>query len=496
MPSERRISVAANPTVIESYVPGRMDRLPWARWHWLVVAALGITWILDGLEVTIVGAIAGALTEPESGLGLSESQIGLAAAIYIVGAVTGALFFSYLTDKYGRKKLFLITLAVYLVASVLTGLTWNFWTFAVCRFFTGAGIGGEYSAIYSAVDELVPAKHRGRVALLISGSFWVGTIMGSVLSIFLLNENIIPTFWGWRVAFLLGGVLGIAVLMIRRYVPESPRWLATHGKNEEADRTVDDIERQVQQSTGRELPPVRGNPMLLELESEPIGFAVLARAVVRMYPKRTALGLALMISQAFLYNAVFFTYALILTNFYDVPNQNVGYYIFPFAAGNILGPWLLGPLFDRIGRVQMISGCYFIAGALMLITGWLFTQGVLTATTQTALWCIVFFFASAAASAAYLTVSEIFPMEIRAMVIALFYAVGTGIGGTVGPILFGNLIESGDRGTLFYAYLIGAVAMIVGATFEVIFGVRAEGKSLEDIAAPLTAIKEAGGAQA
>jgi MFS family permease len=480
---------------VESLIPARMDRLPWARWHWLVIAALGITWILDGLEVTIVGIIADVLTTPESGLGLTAGQIGLAAGIYIAGACLGALFFSYLTDRYGRKKLFLITLALYLTASVLTAFSWNFWSFVFFRFFTGAGIGGEYSAIYSAVDELVPARVRGRVALAISGSYWIGTMMGSALSIVLLNPEIISPFWGWRLSFALGGILGIAVLLIRRYVPESPRWLLTHGRHEEAERVVEQIESEVRTETGRELPPVYGSPIVVE-QRKSIGFGLIARAMFKMYPKRTVLGLALMISQAFLYNAIFFTYALILADFYGVPSGSIGYYIFPFAVGNVLGPWLLGPLFDRIGRVPMISGCYFISGALMMVTGYLFVQEVLSATTQTLLWSIIFFFASAAASAAYLTVSEVFPMEVRAMAIAFFYAIGTSIGGITGPIIFGQLIEAGGRENIFIAYIIGAGFMIGAAIVEVILGVRAEGKSLESVARPLTAIEEATGATA
>ncbi len=490
---------SAKANTVVSQVPARMDRLPWARWHWLVVAALGITWILDGLEVTIVGVIASVLTEPVSGLNLSGSQIGLAGSIYIVGAITGALFFSYLTDKFGRKKLFLITLAVYLIASVATAFSFSFWFFALCRFFTGAGIGGEYSAIYSAVDELIPARIRGQVALFISGSYWIGTMMGSALSIVLLDPDIIDQFWGWRIAFGLGGILGIGILLIRRYLPESPRWLATHGQNDEAERIVGAIEDDVKRQTGREeLPPIDEDETITIEQRGSIGFGLIARAMFQMYPKRTVLGLTLMAAQAFLYNAVFFTYALILSNFYGVPSGHIGYFIFPFAVGNILGPWLLGPLFDRVGRVPMISGCYLTAGALMAVTGWLFQQDVLNATTQTALWMIVFFFASAAASAAYLTVSEVFPMEIRAMAIALFYAIGTGVGGISGPLIFGRLIdaatESGDRTLLLYAYLIGAGFMIVAAVVELILGVRAEKKSLESIAAPLTAIKEQTGA--
>ena len=491
----------ATGNTVESHVPARMDRLPWAKWHWLVIAALGITWILDGLEVTIVGVVGPILREPVSGLGFTSTQIGLAGSIYIVGAVCGALFFSYLTDRFGRKKLFLITLAVYLTASVATGFSFSFWFFALCRFFTGAGIGGEYSAIYSAVDELIPARVRGRVALFISGSYWIGTMFGSALSLVLLNPAIIDQFFGWRLTFLLGGVLGLGILMIRRYLPESPRWLATHGQNDEAERIAGEIEDDVKQSTGRdELPPIDEDKLITIEQRGSIGFKLIGKAMFQMYPKRTVLGLTLMSSQAFLYNAVFFTYALILKSFYGVPNSHIGYYIFPFAVGNILGPWLLGGLFDSIGRVPMISGCYGIAGVLMAVTGYLFQQDILNATTQTALWMVVFFFASSAASAAYLTVSEVFPMEIRAMAIALFYAIGTGVGGISGPFLFGRLIDaaqaSGDRTYLLYAYLIGAGFMIVAAIVEVILGVRAEGQSLEDVAAPLTAIKEQTGATA
>ena len=486
---------AANSHTVESRVPARLDRLPWARWHWLVIFALGITWILDGLEVTVVGNIAGRLTEPVSGLDFTEGQIGLAAGIYIAGACTGAIFFSYLTDRYGRKKLFIITLAVYLAFSFLTAFSPNFLFFVICRFFAGAGIGGEYSAIYSAVDELIPARYRGQVALAISGSYWIGAMLGSALSIVILNENIVNQFYGWRIAFGLGAVLGVGVLLIRRYVPESPRWLATHGRNDEAEETTTMIERQIQEQTGRELPPVEGQPITIE-QRESIGFGIILKAMFQMYPKRTILGLTLMGSQAFLYNAIFFTYALVLTSFYGIDASSVPYFLLPFAVGNLLGPLLLGRLFDTLGRVAMISGCYFLSGGLLTLTGYLFYQDVLTATTQTILWCIVFFFASAAASAGYLTVSEIFPMEIRAMAIAVFYAIATGIGGISGPVIFGNVIGTGNAFNLFLCYLFGAGLMIFAAIVEMILGVRAEGQSLEDIATPLTAIEEATGKSA
>src|SRR5215212_7828801 len=480
---------------VESYIPTRMDRLPWARWHSLVVVALGITWILDGLEVTIVGNIAGRLTEPDSGLNLTEGQIGLAAGIYIAGACTGALFFSYLTDKYGRKKLFLITLAVYLVFSFLTGFSWNFWSFVIFRFMAGTGIGGEYSAIYSAVDELIPARFRGQVALAISGSYWIGALMGSGLSILLLNPNIIDQTYGWRVAFWLGAALGVCVLLIRRYVPESPRWLITHGRNKEAEETTEYIEGEVRRETGRELPEVEGPPITIE-QRESIGFGIILRAMFQMYPKRTVLGLTLMASQAFLYNAIFFTYALVLTQFYGIAASAIPYYLIPFAIGNILGPLLLGRLFDTVGRVPMISGCYFVCGALMTLTGYLFYIDVLNAVTQTALWCIVFFFASAAASAGYLTVSEIFPMEIRAMAIALFYSIATALGGISGPVIFESVIGTGNAFNLFLCYLFGAGLMIFAAVIELVLGIRAEGKSLENVATSLTAIEEATGTSA
>ncbi len=480
---------------VESRIPTRMDRLPWARWHWLVVAALGITWILDGLEVTIVGNIAGILVEPDSGLNLTEAQVGLAGGIYIAGACTGALFFSYLTDRFGRKKLFLITLAVYLIFSFLTAFSWSFWSFVVFRFLAGTGIGGEYSAIYSAVDELIPARFRGQVALAISGSYWIGAMLGSALSILLLNPNFVSQYYGWRIAFWLGAALGLCILLIRRYVPESPRWLLTHGRTEEAEETTAAIENHVREQTGRDLPPVGGQPIIVE-QRKSIGFGLIAKAMFQMYPKRTILGLTLMGSQAFLYNAIFFTYALVLTGFYGIEASTVPYFLLPFAFGNLLGPLLLGRLFDTVGRVPMIAGCYFLSGGLMALTGYLFYVDILSAVTQTILWCIVFFFASAAASAGYLTVSEVFPMEIRAMAIALFYAIATGIGGISGPVIFGQLIGTGNATNLFIAYLVGAGFMVLAAVVELVIGVRAEGQSLENVATPLTAIEESTGKSA
>jgi MFS family permease len=477
----------AQPTLrtIQTNIPARMDRLPWSRWHWMVVVGLGTVWILDGLEVTIVGSIASRLTEPGSGLGLSDSQVGDAAAIYIVGACLGSLYFGWLADRIGRKKLFLITLAIYLAATVATAFSPNFWWFAACRFFTGAGIGGEYAAINSAIDELIPARVRGRVDLAINGSYWVGTAAGAALSLVLLDTDVFAVDVGWRMAFALGALLGLGILLVRRHVPESPRWLFIHGRDDEAERIVTDIELQVVESTGRELPPPYRSIRIRQ--RPPIGYGTVARVMFGLYPRRTLLGLALFTGQAFLYNAVFFTYALVLTRFYGVPSGRVGLYILPFAAGNFLGPLLLGRWFDTLGRKPMIAGTYLVSGALLLVTGFLFQQGVLNATSQTFCWTIIFFFASAGASAAYLTVSEIFPLETRAICIAFFYAFGTALGGISGPAIFGRLIESGSATALFAGYALGAVLMMAAGLVEAVIGVEAAGRELEDIAPPLSA---------
>ena len=475
---------------IETRIPGRLDRLPWARWHWLIVIGLGTVWVLDGLEVTIVGTIASRLTKPESGLGLTDSQVGLAAAIYVLGACLGALFFGYLTDRFGRKKLFMITLVLYLLATVATAFSRNALYFYVCRFFTGAGIGGEYAAINSAIDELIPARLRGRVDLIINGSFWLGTMFGATLALFLLDTNRFPADLGWRLAFGLGAVLGLAILLVRRNVPESPRWQFIHGHNEKAEELVAGIEEEVEKETGQQLEEVTDSIKIRQRKS--IGFGTIAHTAFKLYPKRTVLGLALFIGQAFLYNAVFFTQALVLSTFFGVADDMVPIYIIPFAFGNLLGPLLLGRLFDSVGRRPMITLCYVLSGVLLIGTGLLFNAQVLSATTLTACWVVVFFFASAGASAAYLTGSEIFPMETRAMALAFFYAVGTGIGGVTGPALFGKLVETEKEVNVFYGYLIGAVLMIAAGIAEWFIGVEAAGKSLEDVARPLTAEEDEG----
>jgi len=470
---------------ISTTIPARMDRLPWARWHWLVVVGLGTVWILDGLEVTIVGAIAGRLTEKSSGLGLSSGQVGQAAAIYVAGACVGALFFGYLTDRFGRKKLFMITLGLYLAATVATAFSFSPLYFFVCRFFTGAGIGGEYAAINSAIDELIPARRRGVVDLAINGSYWLGTAFGAVLTVFLLNTAIFPADLGWRLAFGLGAVLGLTILLVRRNVPESPRWMFIHGQDKEAETEVADIEKAVEEQTGKDLDPVPDDKAIEIHQRRSTGFGEIVRVAVTKYPKRFVLGLSLFIGQAFLYNAVFFTYALVLTKLLKVPDDIAPWSLVPIAIGNFLGPLLLGRFFDSVGRRFMISLTYIGSGVLLVATGILFDLRILDAMWLTVCWVVVFFFASAGASSAYLTVSEIFPMETRAMAIAFFYAVGTGLGGIIGPLLFGVLVEQGIS-AVAVGYFIGAGLMIAAGLVEVFLGVDAERKSLEDIADPLS----------
>lgn len=471
---------------ISTRIPARMDRLPWSHWHWLVVVGLGTVWILDGLEVTIVGAIAGRLTEDSSGLGLTTGEIGAAAGIYVAGACVGSLFFGYLTDRFGRKKLFIITLALYLAATVATAFSFNPLFFFICRFFTGAGIGGEYAAINSAIDELIPARRRGVVDLAINGSYWLGTAFGAILTVVLLNTDIFPADLGWRLAFGLGAVLGLVILIVRRNVPESPRWMFIHGHNERAEELVSSIEEKIENEKGAPLDEVPDDKAIRIRQRRSTGFVEIARTAVTRYPKRFVLGLSLFIGQAFLYNAVFFTYALVLTELLGVPDDIAPWSLVPIAIGNFLGPILLGHFFDSIGRKPMIAGSYIGSGILLVITALMFGGGILDATWLTVCWCVVFFFASAGASSAYLTVSEIFPMETRAMSIAFFYAIGTGLGGIIGPILFGQLIGDGIQ-AVAVGYYIGAGLMIAAGLVEVFLGVKAERQSLEDIATPLSA---------
>jgi MFS family permease len=476
---------AAPGSPITTDIPQRMDRLPWSRWHWLVVTALGITWVLDGLEVSIVAALGPVLTHTTT-LHLTESEVGLAASSYLAGSVLGAVVFSYLTDRQGRKKWFMITLLLYLTATVLTALSWNLWSFMLFRFLTGAGIGGEYAAINSAIDELIPARWRGQINLAINGSWWLGTAAGALLTIVLLNPHLIPEDLGWRLCFGLGAVLGIGIVLIRRLIPESPRWLMTHRRVEEAEIVVSKIEDQISREEGLASLPAPEGSMTVHTRSHAT-LGTVARQLLHVYPRRTALGIVLMTTQSFTYNAISFTYPFVLTKFYDVPAGNIGLYILPFALGNFLGPLVLGRYFDTVGRKPMISFTYALAGCLLAVTGYLFWQGTFTPVTQTLAWSAIFFFASAGASAAYLTVSEIFPLEIRAMAIASFFVVAQGAG-IVAPWLFGKLIETSAQ-SVFYGYLLGAGMMLAGAIVELWLGVKAEGRSLESIATPLSAEK-------
>jgi MFS family permease len=472
---------------IETNIPARLDRLPWAKFHWMVVIGLGTVWILDGLEVTIVGAIAPRLTEAGSGISISTAQIGTAAAFYVGGACLGALFFGQLTDRFGRKKLFLLTLGVYILATLATAASWTAWFFFLCRFLTGAGIGGEYAAINSAIDELIPARVRGRVDLIINGSYWVGAAAGSAAAILLLDKSLLSASLGWRISFFLGALLGLGVLFVRRNVPESPRWLFIHGREEEAERIVRDIETAVEHESDERLEePDRS---ITVRQREKIPFREIAKTAFQRYPRRAVLGLALFIGQAFLYNGVTFNLGTLYSTFWKVSSGFVPVFLIVFAVGNFLGPLLLGRLFDTVGRKPMIAGTYLGSAVVAAVMAVLFTGGALggSAWSFQAFIFATFFLASAGASAAYLTVSEIFPMETRALAIAFFYAVGTGIGGIIGPLLFGNLIASGSRGEVATAFFIGAGVMAIGGIVELFFGVKAEQVPLENIAKPLTA---------
>ncbi|HEY4319105.1 MAG TPA: MFS transporter [Herbaspirillum sp.] len=467
-------------TSAASDIPARLDRLPWSDWHWRVVAALGVAWVLDGLEVTLIGSI-GSVLERADTLALSATQVGWTGSLYIGGAVLGALIFGRLTDQLGRKKLFMITLAVYMLATLATAFSGNFLFLAICRFLTGLGIGGEYAAINSAIDELIPARVRGRVNLAINASFWLGAALGAALSLVLLDPRVLGPVLGWRVCFVLGAIMAISIVMVRRHVPESPRWLLMHGRRTEAERIIEQIEAQVGRQHGAPQAidpgiaghtPANGTPPLREI------FRVLAGR----YRRRSLLVLAMMVAQAFVYNAIFFTYSLVLTRFYQVPDHRVAFYIFPFALGNVLGPLLLGPLFDSLGRRRMISLTYIVTGVGLALTGGAFMAGWLSAVTLAACWTVVFFVASTAASAAYLTVSEVFPLEMRALAISIFYAIGTGTGGFIAPVLFGRLIESGSRGAVAAGYAIGAALAILAGSLALRHAVHAERKGLEAVA--------------
>ncbi|MFC4911850.1 MFS transporter [Actinomadura gamaensis] len=481
------------PRTIRSLIPARIDRLPWSPFHTRMVIALGTAWVLEGLEITVASAVAGTLSE-SAALGMSSTQVGALATVYLVGEVVGALFFGSLADRMGRRKLFMVTLAVYLTGSGLTALTlgsnigWLAYMYAT-RFVAGMGIGGEYSAMHSAIDELIPARYRGRVDIGISGTYWGGAILGTLGTLLFLNA--LPTDVGWRLGFLLGPVLAIVILFVRRHLPESPRWQVMHGREREAEASIAYIEGEVRQS-GRKLANVPADRAIEIHPTTHHGYLALLKVLFSQYPSRSVLGASLMITQSFLYNAIFFTYTLVLTKIYGVAASAAPWYLIAFAIGNLTGPLVLGPLFDTVGRRKMISGTYLLSGLLLAASAWLFYIGVLNATTQTIMWCVIFFFASAGASSAYLTVSELFPVEVRAQAIAVFFAIAQSVG-ALGPVLYGALIGDGtSRGRLFVGYLLAALIMCTGAFIELTLGVDAEGRSLEDVTTPLSSAGRAG----
>ena len=470
---------------IETRVPARLDALRWGRFHTLVIAALGITWILDGLEVTFAGLISGALKHDKA-LHFTDTQIGIGNSFYLAGAVVGALVFGWATDRLGRRKLFFVTLGLYLVATAATAFSWDLFSYSLFRCLTGAGIGGEYSAVNSTIQEFIPARFRGRTDLAINGSFWIGGAIGAMASLVFLDPQIVPAQYGWRAVFFVGSILSIGIIFLRTYIPESPRWLAIHGREREAEQVMGDIEDDMRKHGGTVPPLDTLKPMKIHARDHtPI--PVVFRTIFVKHRKRAVVGLALMSAQAFFYNAIFFTFSQVLEAYYEVRIENVGWYMLPFAIGNALGPLILGPLFDTFGRKPMITFTYAISGILLAITGLLFALGVLTAAEQVVAWSVIFFFASSAAGAAYLTVSEVFPVEIRALAIAIFYAFGTGIGGIVAPLAFSWLIGTDSRWALFGGYVFAALLMLGAAALEAVWGVAAEGKSLEEISEPLSA---------
>jgi MFS family permease len=479
---------AAGQTSVRSLIPARIDRLPWSPFHTRMVVALGVAWILDGLEITVASGVAAVLTSPET-LNLSAAAVGSLASVYLIGEVAGALFFGRLSDKLGRRNLFMFTLGVYLLGSGLTALTlgngigWIGFLY-VTRFIAGMGIGGEYAAINSAIDELIPARYRGRVDIAVNGTYWAGAVLGTIGTYIVLHA--MDPGLGWRIGFLLGPVLGLVILFVRRHLPESPRWQVMNGKAEQAEKSIDYIEEEVRKG-GRELPPVDESKSIELTPARDIGYFALARVLFREMPSRSIYGATLMITQSFLYNAIFFTYTIVLAKFYGVPETATPLYLIAFCVGNLLGPLTIGHFFDTIGRKKMIAGTYLLSGVLLAVSAVLFNAGALTATTQTIAWCLIFYFASAGASAGYLTVSEIFPLEVRAKAIAVFFAIAQCFG-ALGPVIYGALIGDGSNPfNLFLGYLLGAGVMIIGGLVTIFLGVAAEGKSLEDIATPLSA---------
>jgi MFS family permease len=474
---------------IRSTIPVRLDRLRWTPFHTRLVIGLGTAWVLDGLSVTIASSVSGKLTQPNT-LHLSTTQAASIGTLYLIGEVIGALVFGHLSDAFGRRKLFIWTLAIFLAGTTLTatvpaGGAWVIYLYAT-RIVAGMGIGGEYSAINSAIDEMMPARYRGRTDVWLNGTYWLGAVIGTIATFLLLS--LLPVAIGWRITFLIGPALAVAILVVRRNLPESPRWLITHGHPQQAEQAISGIE-EVARRDGQRLDPVPNSRAITIKPERRFGYLTLLRVVFRQHPRRAVLGATLMITQSFLYNAIFFTYALVLTKFYHITNNSVALYGLIFAAGNLAGPLLLGHLFDTVGRKRMIAGTYLLSGILLAISAWLFAAGLLNPAGQTLIWMVIFFFASAGTSAAYLTVSEIFPIEIRAEALAVFFAIAQ-IGGAVGPAFYGSLIGNGtDRASMAIGYLVGGGLMIIGGLTEVAFGIDAEGKSLESVATPLTEVR-------
>jgi MFS family permease len=480
-------AVRTGDSVIRSLVPARMDRLPWTRFHWNVALALGITWILDGVEIGLASAI-GDVLRREDTLGFTAQTVGISASAYLFGEVVGALLFGRLADRLGRRRLFIVTLALYLVANGLTALSFTTEYFLVTRFFAGMGIGGEYAAIHSAIDELTPARYRGRVDIAIAGTYWAGAMLAAGAQIFLLDPTRLPINLGWRIGLALGPLIGLSIWSLRKHIPESPRWLLVHGHAQQAEATVDRIEAEIR-AKGLKLDPVDSSLATTVHQRENASYRAIAKVLLKRYRNRSVLGATLMITQSFLYNAVFFTYAIILVDYYAIRSETVPYFIFPFALGNLLGPLTIGRLFDTIGRRKMIASTYVVSGSLLAVSGWLFQANLLTAVTQTLFWCVIFFVASAAASSAYLTVSEIFPLEMRAQAIALFFSVAQLVGGVVAPALFGALIATRSRTNLAIGYYLGAALMVLGGVVAAWLGVDAENRGLEALAPSETALE-------
>jgi MFS family permease len=478
-------TAGTRPREIKSLVPARMDRLPWTRFHWSVVVGLGVSWVLDGLEIQIVSN-AGF----QADLGLSTQEVASLGTIYLVGQVLGALVFGRLSDRLGRRKLFLLTLAIYLIGSGIAAFSPNFWFLAVFRFVAGTGIGGEYAAINSAIDELIPSHYRGHVDIAINGTYWGGAAIGAFANIFLLDTANFAENIGWRIGFLIGPVLGILIIFLRRHIPESPRWLMTHGYEQEAEDTVAALEERVERDTGRKLEPVDDSHAMTVTPMEKVRFTTIVKVLFRQYPTRTLVGASMMITQAFLYNAIFFTYALVLTNFFGLKTSQTSIYFFPFAIGNLLGPIILGRFFDSWGRRQMIFLTYLVSGLVLATSAFLFRADAISAGVQVAFWCVSFFFASAGASSAYLTVSEIFPLELRSQAISYFFALAQ-IFGAVAPLIYGAFIGDGSsREPLFWGYLLGSAVMIGGGVIALLFGVDAARKGLEHVTQPLSVVEE------